>query len=480
MAKDIIIDSDCGIDDATAILVALRHPHTNVKAITVVAGNVPMKEGLECCRTLLSVTNKKDEVPIFPGADGPLIRSTTSKPTWPGHGRDGLGNYTESDEFQTLHLPGAKDVPIEKEVAANALVRMVNEKPGHYDIVALGPLTNIALAIMLDGSFLSKIKTLYVMGGCLFAKGNSNRAAEFNFHWCPESAHIVFHASHLFSSSSMAPPASPKVVLVTWETTIEHGFPWRFYDALTVGAPVTPLSRFLRSFTSTAESLSRAQHELTAATRDVLMRDPGPYPAGPRHQTTDGSEKRNGPDLKDVEVAEDGSSKDSHDGLPPMIEECWQAALTAGLFKSDCHLHPLSPNASSHHTALPANLDANGVAPPPRKKHAPVNHHDEHVRQCSSYVMCDLYAMSACLEPESVILEHKDWDVAIELHGEHTKGMVCVDWMGFKKQTPANARLVLGINVDAIAKLLWWTFKAEGAGDTKGVDKAMKALEHTS
>ncbi|TPX72256.1 hypothetical protein SpCBS45565_g00542 [Spizellomyces sp. 'palustris'] len=375
----LIIDTDVGIDDATAILVALQHPKAVVKAFTIVDGNVDMRQAVENCKTLLSVAHRKD-IPIYPGADGPLVRGIVKKELWPGHGTDGLGGITTSGaSHQDLTLPGAHDVKEQKEPAALALIRMVNESPGVYSIVAIGPLTNIAIAITIDPTFLTKVKSVYIMGGCLFAKGNANRAAEFNIHCDPEAAHIVFH-----SSSQLSTPSNPpKLTLITWELTVEHGFPWSFFDYLTQTAPVNEYGKFLRTVTGCAEALSRAQHELLAG---------GPGPTVPTAVL--------------VSKEQLGVSTDAVTGQKTRIR----------------------------------------------------TQHEDYLYGANSFLMPDLYALVALLDPSSVT-SYKDWDVQVELHGHHTRGMTHMDWWGASPVPGPNVRVVLAMDREKVKMMLEKSFK---------------------
>jgi inosine-uridine nucleoside N-ribohydrolase len=112
---------------------------------------------------------------------------------------------------------------------------------------------NLATAITLDPMFLSKVNQLVIMGGTLYAQGNANRAAEFNFHSDPEAAHIVFDSA--LEHSPVDVKGEPKIKLVTWETCLDHKLTWDFYDSLI--SSKNPLSRVLRGITKLAESLLR-------------------------------------------------------------------------------------------------------------------------------------------------------------------------------------------------------------------------------
>ena len=141
--RRIVIDTDVGADDAIAICLAAQAPHLcDIMAITAVFGNVSMQQAAKNAEVLLK-SLEYPEIPIYPGAERALIRpSTVSK--WDGHGKNGLGDAT----FDDVDLSSSwlrNDLH-----AANALVQVVKQFPGEIDIIALGPLTNIALAVALD------------------------------------------------------------------------------------------------------------------------------------------------------------------------------------------------------------------------------------------------------------------------------------------------------------------------------------------
>lgn len=195
----IIIDTDPGVDDAHAIMLALSYPDVTVEAIMTVAGNVGIDRTTANALTILDVLDK--DVPVYRGCGQALVQKAPEDASHV-HGSDGLGD---------IGFPPSKRT-IEKELAPIALVRMANEEPGEFTLVTIGPLTNIAVALNLDPDLPKKIKKLVVMGGAIHSKGNtSNLSAEFNIYSDPEAAHIVF-------------VAWPEFTLVSWETTLSHSF----------------------------------------------------------------------------------------------------------------------------------------------------------------------------------------------------------------------------------------------------------------
>lgn len=178
--RRMIIDTDTAADDSFALLVGLLHPNAHLEAITIVAGNVAFDQQIENALLTVKAAGRAGEVDVHLGARVPIARPWYESRA---HG-DGKGNY---DFEKPTQLPSS-------EGAAEALVRIVNENPGEIDILAIGPLTNIATAIMLDRDFPSKVRELWIMGGCDNSVGNVTAAAEYNFFVDPEAADIVMRA----------------------------------------------------------------------------------------------------------------------------------------------------------------------------------------------------------------------------------------------------------------------------------------------
>ncbi|HEX2908059.1 MAG TPA: nucleoside hydrolase [Phototrophicaceae bacterium] len=204
----LIIDTDAGTDDAQAIMLALTHPGVTVEAITTVTGNIHVDKVVPNVLSVLELLHKN--VPVYRGAERPLIADWT--PEEKVHGRDGLGDWAERPVCTRR---------AESEHAVQALLRLVNAAPGEYTLVALGPLTNIALAIQLDPSFPAKIKQFVFMGGTIQAMGNTiNPTAEWNIFCDPEAAFITLRAF-------------PLATMLSWETTMQHPMPWEQFNNLT-------------------------------------------------------------------------------------------------------------------------------------------------------------------------------------------------------------------------------------------------------
>jgi inosine-uridine nucleoside N-ribohydrolase len=177
MTRTFLIDTDTASDDAVALIMALRAPDVRVVAITTVAGNVPVEQSTR--NALYTVELCGASVPVFAGAEKPLVR-THENATW-FHGRDGLGDH---------NYPPARQSP-EKSHAVDALVETIEANPGLV-LVTLGPLTNIALALAKRPSIAGKVGRCVVMGGAPCCEGNVTPAAEFNIWVDPEAARAVF------------------------------------------------------------------------------------------------------------------------------------------------------------------------------------------------------------------------------------------------------------------------------------------------
>jgi purine nucleosidase len=193
----LVIDTDPGVDDALAIMAAFAHPEALVEAITTVAGNVSLERTTANACTILDVLEQN--VPVYAGCGRPLVGDAVDAGHF--HGEDGLGD--------SGYPPSARQVAGEH--AVNALIQLANEWPGELTLVAIGPLTNVALATRLDPTLPQKYARLVVMGGSIRGVGNVTTAAEFNAYADPEAAAVVFDAW-------------PGLTLVSWETTMAHGF----------------------------------------------------------------------------------------------------------------------------------------------------------------------------------------------------------------------------------------------------------------
>ena len=178
--RHFIIDTDTASDDAVAIVMALQSPDVEVDAITVVYGNMPLEIASANARYSVEICGK--ETPVYEGCARPLLRSVAHADWF--HGPEGMG------KLGRLHPKR----PAAGQNAVDELVRRFREAPGEITLVTLGPLTNIAAALIVEPRLAEWVKECYIMGGNANCVGNVTPAAEFNI-WCdPEAARIVFHS----------------------------------------------------------------------------------------------------------------------------------------------------------------------------------------------------------------------------------------------------------------------------------------------
>ena len=178
--KKIILDTDPGTDDAMALMLALNSPELDVRAITVVPGNVTAQQGLENALRMASLANRCD-IPVAAGAQHPLFQKLVTAEFW--HGKNGLAN---------IDLPPSK-CKVDPLYAPDLIIELVRGAPHEITLVPIGPLTNIALAVERDPSIVPLVKEVILMGGSI-GGGNVNAAAEANIANDPEAAQIVFQA----------------------------------------------------------------------------------------------------------------------------------------------------------------------------------------------------------------------------------------------------------------------------------------------
>ena len=203
IGKKLIIDSDCGIDDAMAILMALeahKREAVEVLALTAVAGNCSERD-VE--RNILRTLDAAGcfNIPVYRGATEALV---IPYPHGDGHchGQDGFNNVI---------FPTTPDMRrIKEETAWEAISRITKEHPKEITLVALGPLTNIAIAMKTDTGLAERLGEIFIMGGNAEGIGNTSEAAEFNFHADPEAAFTVLRMTKC--ATTIAP----------WELCYKH------------------------------------------------------------------------------------------------------------------------------------------------------------------------------------------------------------------------------------------------------------------
>ncbi len=176
----VIIDTDPGVDDAFALLLAMRSPELKIEAITPVAGNVPLSLTLPNALRMVEIAGRTD-IPVAAGAKAPLVRRLVTA-TY-AHGENGLGGAV---------FPEPTTKPV-SDPAAQLIGEIIRKYPGEVTLITIGPLTNIAAALATDSDLAGKVRGLVMMGGSL-SGGNITPAAEFNIYVDPEAARMVFQS----------------------------------------------------------------------------------------------------------------------------------------------------------------------------------------------------------------------------------------------------------------------------------------------
>jgi purine nucleosidase len=177
----IIIDTDPGVDDALAFLLAIASPEIKLEALTTTQGNATLETATRNALAVLELA-RASHVPVAAGSQLPLVQPLRASAQV--HGAGGIGN-AKLPEPRTKPIPGhAVDYLIERALA----------EPGELGIFPIGPLTNIAMAIRKEPKFAEAVKELVIMGGAIQENGNVTPLAEFNIYVDPHAAHIVFHS----------------------------------------------------------------------------------------------------------------------------------------------------------------------------------------------------------------------------------------------------------------------------------------------
>ncbi|KAK2140937.1 hypothetical protein LSH36_1201g00048 [Paralvinella palmiformis] len=204
--KKLLINTDAGIDDAQAILMALNDPDVEVVAITTSHGNTFEHHVCRNVLRLLKMAGRLD-IPVYRGAAKSLIGESITGIYY--HGSDGFGDVSDPEAPELTHA--------ESEHAVLAIIRMAKKYSGELILIQLAPATNIALALRIDPDLGRKFKACYMMGGNYEGKGNITNSAEFNFHSDPEAAAVVLEE------------LSCPLYLVCWELCLKHILTWMIY-----------------------------------------------------------------------------------------------------------------------------------------------------------------------------------------------------------------------------------------------------------
>ena len=177
----VLLDTDPGIDDAMAIFTVLAHPNIDLLGLTTTFGNVSVEQATRNALTLLEMAGA--DLPVASGMAQPLQKAPEPYPDFI-HGADGLGN---------VHLPAPKKLPVKQDAAA-FIVEQIMANPGEINLVAVGPLGNLAKALEREPAITRQVKQVVLMGGTIAEGGNISPVAEANIYSDPHAADKVFAA----------------------------------------------------------------------------------------------------------------------------------------------------------------------------------------------------------------------------------------------------------------------------------------------
>jgi len=181
MTKRLILDTDPGIDDSLAILLALASEDVILEGLSVVHGNCSAEQGTINALSVLELAGAS-HIPVYKGCALPLVQPSLLAPET--HGDLGIG-YAK--------LPAPMSQP-QVQNGCDHLIEKIMSNPGEITLVCIGPLTNIALAIRQEPRVVENVKEVFIMGGAIRHEGNTTAQAEFNTYVDPHAAHIVFHS----------------------------------------------------------------------------------------------------------------------------------------------------------------------------------------------------------------------------------------------------------------------------------------------
>jgi len=190
MPQRVIIDTDPGIDDALALILALVSLELRIEAITTVCGNVPVDLATANALRVLELFPRERHPPVAQGAERPLVRPLSSAALV--HGDDGLGGVTRQRLPDGLPRYQPAAGALSSLDAVTCLLDLIRQYPGELTLIALGPLTNVAQAWQRDRATMRQLARIVMMGGAITVPGNVTPVAEFNISVDPEAAQLVF------------------------------------------------------------------------------------------------------------------------------------------------------------------------------------------------------------------------------------------------------------------------------------------------
>jgi inosine-uridine nucleoside N-ribohydrolase len=190
MPQRVIIDTDPGIDDALALILALASPELRLEAITTVCGNVPVARATANALTVLELFPAEQRPAVAQGAERPLIRALPTAARI--HGDDGLGGVTRQRTPDGRPRYQSATGSLSTTDAVTCLLDLIRRYPGELTLIALGPLTNLVHAWQRDSATMRQLARVVIMGGAITVPGNVSPVAEFNISVDPEAAQLVF------------------------------------------------------------------------------------------------------------------------------------------------------------------------------------------------------------------------------------------------------------------------------------------------
>eukprot|EP00211_Chloroparvula_japonica_P007798 CAMPEP_0119122080 /NCGR_PEP_ID=MMETSP1310-20130426/2451_1 /TAXON_ID=464262 /ORGANISM="Genus nov. species nov., Strain RCC2339" /LENGTH=314 /DNA_ID=CAMNT_0007111689 /DNA_START=66 /DNA_END=1010 /DNA_ORIENTATION=+ len=236
------------------MLHAAEEGRVNVVGIMTCFGNVPNNVAIESLQRIVALFPSQ-RPPIFSGSERALLNNTDYK--WPGHGKDGLGDAGDLFPAFEKRDDGAL---VQDKHAANALIDIVRDSPTNsIDVILLGPMTNLALALRLWPPLAERLGTVVFMGGCHEGKGNSadHLAAEFNIATDPEAAAIVVSTVH-------------SLRMISWELTCQSAHSWSWFDRVIRPSPSEPIRTAVFHMTRLYEKLVRGASSEDAGSEFVM------------------------------------------------------------------------------------------------------------------------------------------------------------------------------------------------------------------
>uniref|UniRef100_A0A0K8REC4 Putative inosine-uridine preferring nucleoside hydrolase n=1 Tax=Ixodes ricinus TaxID=34613 RepID=A0A0K8REC4_IXORI len=203
-----VLDVDTGVDDAMALMEMLSY-NKCVEAITVVAGNTNLENAYNNTMRVLQEINKT-EIPVYKGADRPILGLWEPEAVY--FGSDNFGNVAQN---YTIGKNSATDSTF----APLKMMQLIKESCGQITLIMLGPLTNLAIALLVDPHITRNVSEIYILGGNIEGRGNIRPGSEFNFLVDPEAAEVVLQR------------AECNITIVPWEAVLKSTLPWGVYNA---------------------------------------------------------------------------------------------------------------------------------------------------------------------------------------------------------------------------------------------------------